>query len=579
MIERRLEERRSSSEPHGSDTGPLSVRASLRGKHVLVTGFTGFVGKVLVGMLLERAPEIGRITILARGKKSQPAAARVRHLFERSPGLRNLREIHGEGLGDFLASRLDVVSGDVRDPLCGIDPRVVERLGASIDCVIHVAGVTDFEPDPVEGLAVNVRGALHAADLAARTRGRRLLHVSTSFVAGNVSGHVPETLEPGLSANGTRFSPRDELASMESLCDATSKRFPDPVEAKKARIERGTLRAQALGWPNLYTYTKALAEHLVASRGDVDATFVRPSIVECARELPFVGWNEGVNTSGPLVWLVGTVHRRMPFAEDHCFDVVPVDSVARGTILALAELLEGEHARVYQLASGDTNRFTFGRAVDLTSLVRRRQYARSDDPFERLVLRHLDSVVHDRAAEEDPWLPAAKKLTRGVRDLFSSFKAEHHLPASIRERWGAEITKLVQRQAKEWGSASRTIGQVAEMLRMYQPFVFDNDLELDTSQVRRATERLDAEERALFGWDLASLDWRDYWMNVHVPGLDKWSLPLMRGERIPEDPPFALGRELVEHTAHREEPSAPRTERAREERTVLPDDAASPDAE
>ncbi|MBX7193950.1 MAG: SDR family oxidoreductase [Sandaracinaceae bacterium] len=556
----------------------LPIRETLRGKHVLVTGFTGFLGKVLVAMLLERVPEIGRITLLARGKKTQPAAARVRHLFERSPGLRNLRDRHGDRLGELLASRVDVVAGDVRDPLCGIDPRVVDRLGASLDCVIHVAGLTDFEPDPVEGIAVNVRGALHAADLAARTRGRRLLHVSTSFVAGNVSGHVPETLEPGLSANGTRFSPRDELASMESLCDATSRRFPDAVEAKKARIERGTLRAQALGWPNLYTYTKALAEHLVAMRGDVETTFVRPAIVECARELPFAGWNEGVNTSGPLVWLVGTVHRRMPFAEDHCFDVVPVDSVARGTILALAELLRGEQARVYQLASGDTNRFTFGRAVDLTSLVRRREYARSDDPFERLVLRHLDSVVHDRGADEDPWLPAAKKLTRGVRDLFSSFKAEHHLPTSVRERWGAEITKFAQKQAKEWGSASRTIGQVAEMLRMYQPFVFDNDLELDTSHVRRATERLGPEERALFGWDLASLDWRDYWMNVHVPGLDKWSLPILRGERIPDDPIFALGTELPELTAASHDRTEPRRVRAHGT-TDEASPEASPDAE
>ncbi|MBN8612531.1 MAG: SDR family oxidoreductase [Deltaproteobacteria bacterium] len=546
-----------------SQKSPLPIRETLRGKHVLVTGFTGFLGKVLVSMLLERAPEIGRITLLARGKKTQPAAKRVRHLFERSPGLRNLREIHGEGLGSFLASRVDVVAGDVRDPLCGIDPRVVDRLGASIDCVIHVAGLTDFEPDPLEGVAVNVRGALHAADLAARTRGRRLLHVSTSFVAGNVSGPVPELLEPGLSANGTRFSPRDELASMESLCDATSKRFPDPVEAKKARIERGTLRAQALGWPNLYTYTKALGEHLVAMRGDVESTFVRPSIVECARELPFRGWNEGVNTSGPLVWLVGTVHRRMPFAEDHCFDVVPVDSVARGTIVALAELMRGEHARVYQLASGDTNRFTFGRAVDLTSLVRRREYARSDDAFERLVLRHLDSVVHDRAADQDPWLPAAKKLTRGVRDLFSAFKAEHHLPSAVRERFGTEITKFAQRQAKEWGSASRTIGQVVEMLRMFQPFVFDNDIELETHNVRRASERVGAEERALFGWDLASLDWRDYWMNVHIPGLDKWSLPLMHGERIPEDPVFSLDTDLLEHTTREDDPSErPRALRA-----------------
>ncbi len=534
--------------PSARARSPLSVRETLRGRHILVTGFTGFLGKVLVAMLLERAPDIGRITLLARGKKKESAATRVRQLFERSPGLRNLRELHGERLSSFLAERVDVVAGDVRDPNFGIDPRVVEHLASSVDCVVHVAGLTDFEPDPIEGVAVNVRGAMHAADLAARTRGRRLLHVSTSFVAGAVSGPVPERLEPGLSANGTRFSPRDELASMESLVLATSRRFPDPVEAKRARIERGTLRALALGWPNLYTYSKALAEHLVASRGDIEVTFVRPSIVESARELPFSGWNEGVNTSGPLVWLVGTVHRRMPFAEDHCFDVVPVDSVARGTVLALAELLRGEHARIYQLASGDTNPFTFGRAVDLTSLVRRREYGRSSDPFERVVLKNLDSVVHDRAADEDPWLPFARKLTRTVRDAFSSFRAEHHLPELVRERWGDELTKLAARQAKSWGRASRTIGQVIEMLRVYQPFVFDNDLRLETKAVREATLRLGAEERALFGWDLASLDWRDYWMNVHVPGLDRWSLPLLRGERIPDDPPLALERELDEWT-------------------------------
>lgn len=550
----------------------LSIRDTLRGKHVLVTGFTGFVGKVLVGMLLEHVPELGRITLLARGKRSQRAADRVRHLFERSPGLRNLRERHGAGLGAYLAPRVDVVAGDVRDPLCGIDPRVVDRLGPTIDCVVHVAGLTDFSPDPVEGLAVNVRGALHAADLAARTRGRRLLHVSTSFVAGNVSGLVPERIDVGLSSNGTRFSPRDELASMESLCDATSRRHADPVEAKKARIEAGTLRAQALGWPNLYTYGKALAEHLLASRGDVELTLVRPSIVECARQDPFRGWNEGVNTSGPLVWLVGTVHRRMPFAKHHRFDVVPVDSVARGTVIALAQLLRGEHARVYQLASSDHNPFTFGRAVDLTSLVRRREYARSDDPFEKLVLRHLDSVVHDRAADEDPWLPAARKLTRGVRDAFSAFTPEHHLPGTVRERWGAQLGKWAQRQAKEWGNASRTIGQVEQMLRMYQPFVFDNDLELETTNVRRATELLDAEERARFGWDVGSLDWRDYWMNVQVPGLDKWSLPLLRGERIPEDPPFALGVDLHEHVVDPRE-SAPREAGPRERHAPPSNDA------
>lgn len=538
-------------------TSALPLRETLRGKNILLTGFTGFVGKVFVAMLLDRAPEIGRIIILARGKRSQPAHARVRHLFERSPGLRSLREKHGEDFGVFLSKKIEVVQGDVRDPLCGVDPRIVDRLGGQIDCVVHVAGLTDFAPDPNESLAVNVRGALHAADLAARTRGRKLLHVSTCFVAGNVSGDVPERIEVGLSANGTRFSPRDELGSIESLCDAVSKRNPDSVEAKKARVAAGTLRAQALGWPNLYTYSKALAEHLLASRGDVATCMVRPSIVECARETPFRGWNEGINTSGPLVWLTGTLHRRLPFAEDHCFDIVPVDSVARGMTIALAELLRGEHVPVVQLASGDHNPFTFGRAIDLTSLVRRREYAKSDDPFERLVLRHLDSVAHDAAASDDPWLPAARKATRAVRDVFSAFKPEHHLPSSVREKWGDKIGKWAGKQAKEWGNASRVVGQVDELLRMYQPFVFDNNVCLETAHVRAATERLDAEERALFGWDVGSLDWRDYWMKVQIPGLDKWSLPLLHGERIPEDPAFDLGVDLHEYVydVARDEPA------------------------
>ena len=53
------------------------IREELRGKHVLVTGVTGFLAKVWVALVLERAPEIGRIVILARGKRGQSAAARV----------------------------------------------------------------------------------------------------------------------------------------------------------------------------------------------------------------------------------------------------------------------------------------------------------------------------------------------------------------------------------------------------------------------------------------------------------------------------------------------------------------------
>jgi len=55
---------------------PLSIRLALGGKHVMLIGVTGFIGKVwLVNTLLD-LPEIGKIYLLIRRQKSNPAEAR-----------------------------------------------------------------------------------------------------------------------------------------------------------------------------------------------------------------------------------------------------------------------------------------------------------------------------------------------------------------------------------------------------------------------------------------------------------------------------------------------------------------------
>src|SRR5437879_13454465 len=54
--------------------------------------------------------------------------------------------------------------------------------------------------------------------------------------------------------------------------------------------ELGIERAKFWGWPNIYTYTKALGEQLVARESAMVRSIVRPSIVESARDYPFRGW-------------------------------------------------------------------------------------------------------------------------------------------------------------------------------------------------------------------------------------------------------------------------------------------------
>lgn len=518
------------------------VRETLAGRTLLVTGFTGFVGKVFVALLLERVPEV-RLVVLSRPRRGRSAAQRVQTIIEESPCFRPLRDALGDSLGDYLEGRLMVVEGDTKKPGLGIDETTAGALLSEIDAVVHVAGLTDFVPDPREGIATNTRGALYAADVAARTRGRQLLHVSTCFVAGQGSRTAPETLVAGRSPNGTRFDPEGELLAIDSLCEAIDERIDDAVASRKERIDACTKRALALGWPNLYTYTKGLAEHLLAERDDIGITIARPSIVECARETPFAGWNEGINTSGPLVWLVGTPHRRMPFRADYHFDVVPVDAVAKGMILGLCEALHSQPrgvGTIYQLASSDHNPLTLGRALDLTTLARRRQFAKSDDPFERFVLSQLDSVLAERSPTDDPILPAARRATRFLRDTLVSFNPDHYLPREVAAKYGKTLTKHAQKWGKTLGKASRTMGQIEQILEVYQPFIYDDDLVFRTDNIRALSAELSEDERLSFGFDVHTIDWRQYWLDVQMPGLDRWSLPLLRGERVANDPPRPL---------------------------------------
>ena len=66
-------------------SGPLSVRRALAGKHVMLIGVTGFIGKVWLVNTLMELPEIGRIYLLIRRQKSNPAMRRFEKLVEESP--------------------------------------------------------------------------------------------------------------------------------------------------------------------------------------------------------------------------------------------------------------------------------------------------------------------------------------------------------------------------------------------------------------------------------------------------------------------------------------------------------------
>src|SRR6266404_1440812 len=363
----------------------LSVRESLAHRHLMLIGVTGFIGKVWLVDLLENIPNIGKITLLIRRNRTTSAQRRFEKIVEESPTFDTLNERHGQKLGAFLRGKVEVVEGDVSLPGLGLDEATQARLAKSLDLIVNSAGLTDFNPDLREALSSNVDSALHLLDFLRKSDHAGLMHLSTCYVVGMRDGRVTEELQGNYNpANGPDFDAEREVESLRETIRRVEARAESPELTKALRrqalgrsgdvasapaaeldgvlkrnrarwarnrlVRVGMRRAQHLGWPNTYTFTKSLGESILARRGrDLPIAIVRPSIVESSERSPFIGWNEGINTSGPLSYLLGTNFRQLPSNERKCLDVIPVDMVCRGMTLIAAGVIARRHARMYQL--------------------------------------------------------------------------------------------------------------------------------------------------------------------------------------------------------------------------------------
>lgn len=517
-----------------------SIRGTFAGKHLLVTGVTGFLGKVWLAMVLDRLPEVRKITVIARGQKGQSAADRFAKIYECSPAFRPLREKHGLGLRALIADKVEVLDAPLAKPLCGLSQEEAARRMADVDVVVHFAGLVDFEPDPRSAIDANIIGASNVADLAALTPSKRYVHCSTCFVAGMKTGDVEEILTPGTSPNGTVFDPRAEVDALEAdLAKLTT---------RGARVDLAMTRAKRLGWPNIYTYTKGLAEHLVELRTDVHGTTVRPAVVECARSFPFTGWNEGVNTSAPLVWLLSTTFRRLPARGTNNFDVVPVDTVARAMVIVTAAMLRDEAKQVYHVASSHVNPMKMARAMELTTLAMRKKHSESESWFERHVLKRLDCYPVDADRPRVMSVEDTKRVVGEVRQIVRKMDVKGYLPPKVYEDRGPKLETDLRALGTDLRANERQLQSVSEMLKQFRPFIHDLDYTFHTTNLVAATAELSDAEREEFGFDVHTIDWRKYWLEVQVPGLETWSIPVLRGDKVHDDPP--LPKEHDAHPAH-----------------------------
>ena len=539
----------------------LSPTEIFKGKKIFFIGGTGFVGKVTLSMLLHNFPDVGKIYATVRARDENESEIRFWTSVVTSPTFDPLREKYGDGFEDFIRSKIVPINGDVGNEFLGMSEDQAREIMQDCDVIINSAGNVTFNPPLESALRTNVGGTNNVLKLARMMKRPCLVHVSTCFVAGKRSGAIWEN-EPVVGyfprkeeLVGTTFDVNKEIEDCARLSEQARQEADDAMQIAKFRelarerfieegrdpddeselksaifrerkmwirertTELGAERAEYWGWTNIYTYSKSLAEQIIAQQDDVVKVILRPSVVESANKYPFAGWNEGFTTTAPLLLIALRGQPIFPVNEKLVLDIIPVDMVA-GAILgaAMNALADDNPPLIFQACSGDSNPNDMKRMVGLVGLYKR-EYFKEKETGNKLVnsvAAMIEAAPVKQRTYELTSAPMFNKLAKRADALLEKAKPN----------WaGGRIGNIVSDLQKSVENFEHTTQETINAFAMFKPFIVDNAYLYRADNLRALMSLVKEKEKNLLPWYPEKLDWYDYWLKVHFPGMRKWVLP------------------------------------------------------
>ncbi len=509
-----------------------SIVERLAGKRMLLTGVTGFLAQVVFERMLADFPDT-RVALLVRSQNAATSRERVEYLL-RKPAFDGLRErIGNDGLVKLLDERVEVIDADFG--------RGVPQIPGDIDVAMHSAASVSFDPPIDEGFQTNVQGAMNLYHGVVNGGSRpSLVHVSTAYVAGVRKGVIPEgpldhgvdyrlELEMALQARGDVEAQSRKPEMLGSFLDAARKEHEragpstvaDDAEERRQRwvtkrlVEYGRMRARSLGWPDVYTFTKAMGERAIeelAAAEGLPLSIVRPSIIESAYLHPFPGWIDGFKMADPIIRAYGLGQiPEFPGIPEGIIDLVPVDFVVNALLAVAANPpVPGDDACHFNVSSGARNPLRF---FELYEWIR--------GYFEEHPLPERGRGEHKVPDWEFPGrLKVERLLKRAERFTDVAEQVVTHLPKSKAMR---DAVNRVDRDKARVDFVKR----YSDLYGMYTEtevvYTDDRTLALFAS--------MSAEDKPRFPFDVAMVDWKHYLRDVHTPAVVQGLRELSRRDR------------------------------------------------
>ncbi|KAM5334769.1 fatty acyl-CoA reductase 2 isoform 1-T1 [Glossophaga mutica] len=443
------------------------IAAFYSGKSILITGATGFLGKVLMEKLFRTSPDLKVIYILMRPKAGQTLQQRVVQILN-SKLFEKVKEVCPN-----VNEKIRAIYADLNHSDLAISKEDMQELLSCTNIVFHCAATVRFNDPLRHAVQLNVTATQKLLLMASQMpKLEAFIHISTAFSNCNLK-HIDEVIYP------CPVEPKKIIDSMEWLDDA----IVDEITPKLIR-----------DWPNTYTYTKALGEMVVHQEsGNLNIAIVRPSIVGATWQEPFPGWVDNVNGPSGLIIATGRgflrALRGTPMA---VADLIPVDTVVNLTLAVgwYTAVHRPKSTLIYHCTSSNFNPCHWGKMG-----------------FQ--ILATCEKIPFERAFRR----PYADFTTNTITTQYQN-AVSHWAPAIIYDLY-LRLTGRKPRMTKLMNRLLRTVSVLE--------YFVNRSWEWSTNNTEMLMSELSPEDQRVFNFDVRQLNWLEYIEN-YVLGVKKYLL-------------------------------------------------------
>ncbi|MCE0480892.1 hypothetical protein HAX54_038120 [Datura stramonium] len=185
-------------------------------------------------------------------------------------------KIGANSLNSLVEEKVFPIGGDISFGDFGIENSIKDEMLKEIDIIINSAATTRF--DERYDIAMNINVLAYVCG-----EGEGLI-AEKPFILGETLNKLNTKLDIDVE----RKVIDEKLKQLEAQSLTTK-------EVTMAMRDLGIQRANLHGWPNTYSFTKAMGEMLLGHyKENLQLIIIRPTIITSTFKEPFPGWIEGV---------------------------------------------------------------------------------------------------------------------------------------------------------------------------------------------------------------------------------------------------------------------------------------------